>query len=284
MADITVDPIPGVKVEHSDGQARCAVLVVDDVEINRELLRITLEKQGHRVVNACNGQEALDAFCRGQYDLVFMDMQMPVMDGYEAVRRIRAWEGEQHKSRTPIIAMTAYAMQGDRNKCLIAGMDDYLAKPARPIDVLAQIERLIPDKCRSTATSDIAPESPLSSPEPATEVTDDVLPVFDRAELVERLGGREDMLGRFIAMFLKNVSGYLEALKAAVLENDPEQVRVQSHTIKGAAANISARKMRETAAIMEVQAREGRLDGMRDLLVLLEEEFYNFRNETAGYV
>ena len=91
------------------------MLVVDDVEMNREMARIILEKQGHRVTMAANGQEAVDAFRRSRFDIIFLDMQMPVMDGYEAARKIRSLE-KCGESTVPIVAMTAYAMKGDRGQ------------------------------------------------------------------------------------------------------------------------------------------------------------------------
>jgi signal transduction histidine kinase/DNA-binding response OmpR family regulator/HPt (histidine-containing phosphotransfer) domain-containing protein len=254
-------------------QARCSILVVDDVEINRELLRITLEKQGHRVTMAENGQEAVDQFKSCRFDLIFMDMQMPILDGYGAVQMIREYEKEQSSTRIPIIAMTAYAMQGDREKCLAADMDAYLSKPARPQEILATLRQWLPGDGEQIQASE--PDAPLP---PAEEI----LPVFAREELLERLGGREEMLTRFIDMFNNNVTGYMEQLTAAIEQCDTEQVRIQAHTIKGAAANISARQVRETAATMEAHARGGNLDEAAKLLAQLQNELEAFRQVHAG--
>jgi signal transduction histidine kinase/DNA-binding response OmpR family regulator/HPt (histidine-containing phosphotransfer) domain-containing protein len=229
---------------------RCSVLVVDDVEINRELLRATLEKQGHHVSMAENGRDAVDRFTQAQetFNIVFMDMQMPILDGYGAVREIREFERTRSAKRTPIVAMTAYAMQGDREKCLAADMDAYLSKPARTADIIATLEQLV-----GNVVKDLPDLPDQSDPEKGT-------PVFDRAELLERLGGREEMLGRFLEMFTRNVASYMEQLRAAAERGDAEQLRIQAHTIKGAAGNISARMVRETAAALEAHAREGKVD------------------------
>jgi CheY-like chemotaxis protein/HPt (histidine-containing phosphotransfer) domain-containing protein len=266
-------------------QACCAILVVDDVEINRELLRITLEKQGHRVTMAINGQDAVDTFSDGNFDIIFMDMQMPVLDGYGAVRRIREIEQERASARTPVVAMTAYAMQGDRERCLDADMDAYLSKPARPAEILATLNQLL-----AQHITGLSPAHPDADPieagnatvaEPEQVASENTIPVFDRQELLERLGGREEMLGRFIDMFSENVAEYMVALGLAVENRDQEQLRIQAHTIKGAAGNISARRVRETASAIETHAREGRLDEATGLVPQLTEDLQAFQQEVA---
>jgi signal transduction histidine kinase/CheY-like chemotaxis protein/HPt (histidine-containing phosphotransfer) domain-containing protein len=243
-------------------QGRFSVLVVDDVEINRELLRATLEKQGHRITMAENGRQAVERCAEGHFDfdVIFMDMQMPILDGYGAVREIRELERARSARRTPIVAMTAYAMQGDREKCLEADMDAYLSKPARTADIVATLEQLVGKfgEVQSDQTGPAVPTSP-TSPTCLTE-PEQTIPIFDRAELLERLGGRDDMLGRFLEMFSRNVAGYMEQLRSAAERGDAEQLRIQAHTIKGAAGNISARVVRETAAALEALAREGKVD------------------------
>ena len=260
-------------------QQRCSILVVDDVEINRELLRATLEKYGHRITMAEDGREAVDRFSQGEFDVIFMDMQMPALDGYGAVGEIRAIETAQAAQRTPIVAMTAYALQGDREKCLSAGMDAYLPKPARPSEILALLEKLLREfgGVQTGRTELPEPPEPPEQAEPEQAV-----PVFNRPDLLERLGGREDMLERFIGMFCKNVSGYMELLAAAIERKDGEQMRIQAHTIKGAAGNISANRMRETAAAMELLAREGQLDEAAALLAQLKDDFEAFQSEVSG--
>jgi signal transduction histidine kinase/CheY-like chemotaxis protein/HPt (histidine-containing phosphotransfer) domain-containing protein len=270
---------PGdIVTRHSvrESHSRCAVLVVDDVEINRELLRATLEKQGHRIVMAGNGREAVERFSQERFDLIFMDMQMPVLDGYGAVREIREMEQTRHLSRTPIVAMTAYAMQGDREKCLAAGVDAYLSKPARAAEIVATINQLVPEQGARSETNPKVENTPIAQPDCGQTV-----PVFDREELLERLGGRDEMLGRFLDMFTRNAAGYMEALEAAIAGGDGEQARIQSHTIKGAAANISARQVRETAAAIEVHAREGKLDEVAGLFLQLKDDLAAFERVIA---
>jgi len=196
-------------------------------------------------------------------------MQMPLLDGYGAVGQIRALEKERMSKRTPIIAMTAYAMQGDREKCLAAGMDAYLSKPAKPADILATLNQLV--SVQSAPNSAEQPD-PISQAEPENEV-----PVFNRNELLERLGGREEMLGRFIGMFATNVTGFMELLQSAIELGDGEQIRINAHSIKGAAANIAAHRIRESALAMETLGREGKLDEAAALFQQLKNDVEAFQ-------
>jgi CheY-like chemotaxis protein len=119
------------------------ILLVEDNVVNQMLATKILEKRGHRVVVAGNGHEALEALLNENFHVVLMDVQMPIMDGYTATRKIRKWEGDVKagESRIPIIAMTAHAMKGDREKCLAAGMDDYVTKPIKPEILFPVIEQ-----------------------------------------------------------------------------------------------------------------------------------------------
>ncbi len=259
----------------------CSILVVDDVELNREILRITLEKQGHQIVTAENGQEAVDNFSQNRFDIIFMDMQMPVMDGYKAVQEIRRIEQESGAPKTPIVAMTAYSMQGDREKCLNAGMDSYLSKPARPNEIIATLRRLL------AASSGHLPQDSASNHtvlpvKPTTSEDETSLPAYDKSDLFERLGGKKEHVERFVTMFIKNVTGYMELLKSAIASSDQEQTRIQAHTIKGAAANISAKRMQRSAAAMEDHAKNARMDEAATLLHQLNDEFIEFKRE-AGF-
>jgi HPt (histidine-containing phosphotransfer) domain-containing protein len=172
--------------------------------------------------------------------------------------------------------MTAYAMQGDREKCLAAGMDEYLSKPARPAEIIAMLNKMALGH---------AAESPIeqSCTPGLTDQsnTDTTVPVFDRNELLERLGGHEEVLARFIGMFTSNVVGYMELLLTAVECCDGEQVRIQAHTIKGAAANIAAHRVRETASAIETLARERRLNEATGLVQQLRNDIEEFSNDAA---
>jgi signal transduction histidine kinase/CheY-like chemotaxis protein len=273
----------GLVTRHSvrEGQSQCSILVVDDVEINRELLRATLEKNGHHITMAENGQEAVDLYSSGKFDIIFMDIQMPVLDGYSAVQEIRMIESQKKSKRTPIVAMTAYALKGDREKCLESGMDAYLSKPARPEEVRETLYRLTFDPGLRD-TSELPAKADSESGEMLTgmsESKDDSLPVFDRVELLERLSGRSEMIEQFKNMFVKNVTGYMMALEQAVTDRDYEQIRVQAHSIKGAAGNLSACRIRETASKMERLVQECKADEVESTLEQLKVDFMEFKVE-----
>ena len=261
-------------------KSRYSILVVDDIEINREIVRITLEQQGHRVSLAKGGREAVAAYTAGDFDLIFLDIQMPDMDGYETCRTIRTMERSRTRL-TPLVALTAFAMPGDKEKCRQAGFDDYLAKPARPADIIAILERLLSGRAdRRVTGEDIKPE-PSISPSPSVSEPDTLLPIFDLDDLIKRLGGRENMVGRFIELFLKQASTCSSALHAAIRSGEIEGVRTQAHTIKGAAGNIAAMRIQKTAAGIENIAKRGLLDGVDELVTQLGSEITEFRETTS---
>ncbi|UFS68802.1 response regulator [Geomonas sp. RF6] len=264
--------LPMIPHGAAENQRRHTVLVVDDVEINRKIVRIILEERGHHVTEACDGQEAVDACRKKEYDIVFMDIQMPVLDGYQAIGAIRDMETEGR--RTPVVAMTAYALKGDREKCLEAGADEYLSKPARPAQVVEIVQRLLPDQELPAAEEGAADSAAESN----------YVPVFDHADLLSRLGGEASMVHHFLLMFSRHSAGYVVALREAVLLGDPRQVTIEAHTIKGAAASISATSISRTAATLEDLAREGRLERAEELLARLESDFEEFTRETATYL
>lgn len=252
------------------------ILLVDDVEINQELARIILEKQGHRVTIATDGARAVEAFRNGLFDMIFMDIQMPVMDGFQATRAIRDME-RQRGGRIPIVAMTAYAAEGDRRKCLEAGMDTYISKPVRPDAVVAAINSLGATAPKQMVQGSSA-ESATSSPADQPVETD--IPVFNSEELLLRLGGRQDLIPRFLEIFCRNVTVSLENLLEALAAGDADQVHRQAHSIKGAAGNIAAARIFASAAILDEVAIAGDLSRAPELLSDLEAEFASFRKET----
>jgi len=251
------------------------ILLVDDVEINHELARIIMEKQGHRVTIATDGAKAVEAFRSGCFDMIFMDIQMPVMDGFQATQAIRELE-QDRGGHIPIVAMTAYAADGDRRKCLEAGMDTYISKPVRPDAIVAVIDSLgtsAGDQMVGAAsTAATIPDKPAAAD----------IPVFNSQELLVRLGGKPELIPRFLEIFCRNVAENLERLREALAAGDAQQVHRQAHTIKGAAANIAAARIRASATILDEAAIAGDLSGAPELLSALEAEFACFRKETEG--
>jgi signal transduction histidine kinase/CheY-like chemotaxis protein/HPt (histidine-containing phosphotransfer) domain-containing protein len=274
--------LPVARHQILESRRRLSILIAEDVPINQLLIETILTRYGHAVTLVGNGEEAVQAWesDTARYDFIFMDIQMPVMDGFQATRRIRELENSLG-GHIPIVAMTAYAMKEDRDKCREAGMDDYISKPFQPEDLLSVLKRLVEIDEKEHQANVQQTVSPENTPQPDTAET--VASVFDRSELLERLGGREEMLGRFIDMFTKNVTGYLEALRQAIDSGVGEQIRVQAHTIKGASANISALKMMATASALESAARDGESDGWVELFKRLESEFGEFKGMTRQY-
>ncbi|MBI2355182.1 MAG: response regulator [Deltaproteobacteria bacterium] len=254
------------------------ILLVDDVEINQELVRIVMEKQGHRVTIAADGAKAVAAFRDGRFDLIFMDIQMPVMDGFQATRAIRELE-EERGGHIPIVAMTAYAAAGDRQKCLDAGMDAYISKPVMPEAIIAAINRQagaspsVPPPPAPVPSQTAPGDGPAEGPRP---------PVFDRDALLGRLGGKSEMIPRFTAMFAGSVTSALERLHEAMASGDADQLHRQAHTIKGAAANIGAERLRGCAIRLDELAKSREIDDAPALLEELESEFDLFMNEVQG--
>ena len=253
---------------------RCRILLVDDVEVNRELGRIMLQKLGHLVTLAVNGEDAVAEVCRHPFDLVFMDVQMPVLDGYGAAERIRELE-KTGGGHLPIIAMTANAMQGDREKCLGAGMDDYVSKPVNREEIADAITRQI--RQRSAAGAVPAAQSPPPPPGRATEAV--TAPAFDRDGLVRRLGGSEELIAHFLELYLDSLDNHLAQLSSALLSADVDQVRAEAHTIRGASANIGALQVHAVALELETLAQGGGLEGCAALFDTLGQADLEFRRQ-----
>jgi len=221
-----------------------AILLAEDNPVNQKLAVKLLEKQGHTVIVADNGRLALEAWRRGGHDLVLMDMMMPEMDGLEATRRIR--EEEAGKSRIPIVAMTANAMQGDRERCLDAGMDGYVSKPVKPEVLFQEIERVL-----GSQTPAPAPAAAPAKPE------DEGLAIFDRADALSRIADDEELLATLIDMFVADAPNYLTEIDTALQAADWNHLTRAAHTVKGVLATFSARRGEARARDLEQAAKAG---------------------------
>jgi two-component system, sensor histidine kinase and response regulator len=222
---------------------RRKILLAEDNIVNQRVAVGLLRKRGHDVVVANNGLEALDALSRASFDLVLMDVQMPEMGGFDATLEVRRRERETG-NRLRIVAMTAHAMQGDRERCLAVGMDEYLAKPIEPALLYAAVEH----------------DRPVTPVAPAPVTHDDSLGRFDRARMLEWLGGDEDLLKEVVDLFLEDCPARLVAIKAAVDARDAKEIRSTAHALKGSAGNISAQDLFEAARALEHIGLEARLD------------------------
>jgi signal transduction histidine kinase/CheY-like chemotaxis protein/HPt (histidine-containing phosphotransfer) domain-containing protein len=251
-----------------------AILVVEDNPVNQAVAVGMLERRGYRAELAANGREGLQALARAEYCAVLMDCQMPEMDGYEATSEIRRVEaGKRH---TPIIAMTAHSMKGDRERCLAVGMDDYLAKPLRA----EELERVLGRWITGGSTA-----SPPDEAVRSAVVSDAVIheEVLDR--LCEELGGlgRGPSLGALLDRFLADADQQLAAMAAALAQADMGTAADCAHSLKGAAATFGAARLAGIAANMEAIGRNGDLEGARGLLPELETALEGSRTALAAW-
>jgi CheY-like chemotaxis protein/HPt (histidine-containing phosphotransfer) domain-containing protein len=253
---------------------------------NQEVAKCILISLGCRVDLAENGCQAVEMSENASYDLIFMDCQMPVMDGFAATRAIRTRESGENKgsscicSNLPIISLTANALSGDRDLCLAAGMDDYLSKPFNFEQMRAILKQWLPDKCVRAALPDevgLAANSPNTAA-PEAIPPDDASAIFNRNELKVRLGGNEAVIERFVAMFIGNTTNSLVSLKDAVEKGDCEKIRLHTHALKGAAGNIAAGTMRKLATAIETDAETGGLTNVTQLFMSLEKAFTAFKS------
>lgn len=221
-----------------------------------------LEKGGHKIDAVANGKEALEALSSVKYDIVLMDVQMPEMDGYEATRQIR---GPGSAARNiPVVAMTAHAMEGDREKCIASGMDDYIAKPVKPKDLLAIVHRWACKQVLHPAVENDKPDALPTSP-------------VDIKYLQEITGGEKEFEKEITALFLTDTSKRLSGLKKAIDEEKASDLEREAHTIKGAGLNIGAHKLGEFALALEKKGRSGSFEDAQNMLAELEAEFQRVR-------
>jgi signal transduction histidine kinase/CheY-like chemotaxis protein len=231
-----------------------SILIAEDNLVNQRLLVRLLEKQGHRLTTALNGQEALNALGEGRFDLVLMDVQMPVLGGLEATAAIRQRE-RLEGGRMPIIAITAHAMKGDRERCLDAGMDGYVSKPVQPAELAAEIKRVLGLSLEPSAT-------------PVSSATEDC--VFDRRAALRRVEGDEHLLAEMAAILMAEYPRQLAAMRDGIAAGEAALVLRTAHSLKGALASLGAPAAAAQASQVEHAARQGDLAGAAARLTDLE--------------
>jgi two-component system, sensor histidine kinase and response regulator len=259
-----------------------SILVAEDNPVNQDVVRHMLALLGCSIEIAADGILVVDAARERDYDLIFMDCQMPRMDGFAATRMIRSREAALALEQRPIIALTANAIAGDRERCLAAGMDDYLSKPFDLPKLRGMLQRWIPGKARAVAGGTgaaLEPEAAGAPGEMQAEAAQEL--VFDREGLLERIGGDLDFLQIFVVKFIESTSDLMTALVQSIALGDAVAIHLHSHSIKGAAASIGAEAMRSIAAEMEASAKGGQLSDMPKLCDALGQEFATFQVVTA---
>ena len=232
------------------------ILLVEDNIVNQRLGTALLERRGHLVEVVGNGQEALAAVERRPFDLILMDVQMPVMDGLEATAAIRAREATAG-GHVPILAMTAHALQGYRETCLEAGMDAYISKPIRADDLFHAIGSLVP----AAATAE-APSAPAANQQEG----------LDADALLRSLDGNRELLREITGMFIDRCPSALGRMRDAVADRDAKALEAEAHAFKGSVGFFFARRAFEAASALERMGREHDLERAEEVYSLLERE------------
>jgi CheY-like chemotaxis protein len=250
--------------DHTLGERRpLRILLAEDNVVNQKVASKMLERMGYGADIAGNGVEVLDALQHQPYDVVLMDVQMPEMDGFEAARRIRDARGTDGRPR--IIGMTALAMQGDRERCLAAGMDDYIIKPVKPAELQRALEQCPPMLV-------IVPE-PLSRPG-ETDVVDPTVLARLR-ELQEP--GEQDFVTELIDSFLGDLEGRLKRITTAMANGDLHGVERVVHGLKSSSGNLGAMHLSRLCGVIELRANRGEAEGIPELVAELSTELERVR-------
>ena len=242
---------PEIQVAEGDlVKSGLRILVAEDNLINRAVASGILEKAGHVLVHVATGREAVEAFSDGSFDIILMDVQMPEMDGFEATRRIRELEGATGR-HTRIVAMTAHAMAGDRERCLAAGMDDYVSKPLRKEDLLWALEG--------------------ASAQEKEDAGDRALP-YNREQLLGQCDGDEELMRELVSIFHGNTPQIVQTIGQAVEKRDGPALAAQAHKLMSSLGAFGAGQARALALRLEKHGQENNFKGAKERFTELERE------------
>jgi CheY-like chemotaxis protein len=225
------------------------ILLAEDNIVNQKIAVRQLQKLGYRADVVANGREAIAALSRIPYDLVFMDCQMPEMDGYEASAEIRRIEGEA--KHTPIVAMTAHALQGDREKCLGAGMDDYVSKPVKVAELIRVLDAFFAEVSGDQVT--------------VVKIQADA-PAIDVARFHEAMGDSPEEFSDILEVYVTHMSESLEKLDAALVAGDHREVELIAHNCAGTSANCGMTAVVGPLRELEEAGRAARLENASPLV------------------
>jgi CheY-like chemotaxis protein/HPt (histidine-containing phosphotransfer) domain-containing protein len=249
-------PIESISLQVADKRLR--ILLAEDNEVNQRVALYQLRMLDHQVDLARNGVEALKLFDENEYDAVLMDIHMPELDGYATTAEIRRREGD--RKHTPIIAMTANALQEDREKCLAAGMDEYLAKPVQAPALVRVLEQCV----ANTEPENVEPLSPAT----------DLQPLIN--------SGMGDIIPRLIEIFLETAPRDIEKAGGALRNSRASDLEDAAHKLKGSCSNLGAARLRDLCQQLEKLGRNGSLQSAPELLASVEEEYSRVRAELVA--
>ncbi|MEC7546942.1 MAG: ATP-binding protein [Pseudomonadota bacterium] len=254
------------------------VLAVDDNRINLSVIEGLITTLGGEFVSAGNGIEATDILRRSGHliDIVLMDCQMPVMDGYQCTKQIRSGAASEAASRLPIIAMTASAMAGDREKCLLSGMDDYLTKPIN-VDELANI------LSKWTASASSNHKAPVAENNEENDQFDNY-PVWDRNTVLKLVSHKEDRISHMIEVFNDVSTEKVEQLKEALAKTDTTAIATLSHFLQGSTASIAAMRLQHICRTLETEAKEGHSDKFAHYGNIIDTEYERLEIQFEQYL
>jgi two-component system, sensor histidine kinase and response regulator len=251
---------------------RTRILLVEDNLVNQQVALRMIERMGYKAEAVENGREALDTLAHSNYDVVLMDCQMPEMDGYSATREFRRREGASR--HTTIIGVTAHALTGDRDDCLKAGMDDYLAKPVTPQDMVEVLDRWV-------MTVNHLPINGTTNSESADRADADK-PTIDEQVLAQlrefERPGESSFVNNLIGMFLSDLTTRLEEIRAALAVADASRINRAAHALKGASGELGAARLRELCGRLEAQTVSQSAEGVEGLICVIEEEAARVRS------
>ncbi len=251
------------------------VLLAEDNEINQKVACAILAKMGIVPDITPNGLAAVQKLEKEKYDLVLMDIQMPVMDGLAATRIIRDVNSKVLDHKVRIIAMTAHALKGDREKCIEVGMDDYVSKPVKPEDLANAINRQL--KCDAT---NLSGQNSMKM-----EVKKDMnKEIFDLEALMERVFGDKELLNELIGIYIKDTPGYIGSLHQALAKKDLPEMQRLAHTLKGSSGNLGAVRMQKIALEIEKACKEGDASRASILIGTVDSEFETLKKEIENII
>lgn len=261
---------PSLITRHVAEEARkrnSRILLAEDNPVNQMVALDMLKKLGYTADVVTTGKEAIEALRQKPYDLVLMDCQMPEMDGFETVTRIRAGQPGASGPDVPVVAVTAHAMKGDRDRCIASGMNDYISKPLQRSELAQVLDRWLSKKTAPPLRA--AHAFPGGESRPGAGI--DSRLIFDRDALLDRLSGDEAFLKDIIECFIAQVPPQIQALLSAATAGDAREAEHLAHTISGAAANVNSQVVSEAASAIESAAKARRMKDVDGLVLELQQ-------------